>query len=183
MRICFFGKPDSPQLRRVVKSLADRGHSIHVVYRGNASVPGATYEPFAIPRAGLSNLCRWRKRRERYLWGFIERFDAVSIQFLHSWGFTPEMIRRGNFTVRPWGSDIHPPPDGPQPSSGTIARRVDMLRAASGVMATCNSFRHTIANYANIDASKIAITPLGVDLETFQPPPRTQAGPPIVCFL
>jgi glycosyltransferase involved in cell wall biosynthesis len=169
MRICFFGKPDAPQLRRVVRSLADRGHDVQVVYRGPGEIPGARYEPFAIPPAGLRHPHRWDGRRARYLQGFLDRFDVVSIQFLHSWGFTREMMRTGCFTVRPWGSDIHPPPDGPQPPDETVRRRCEMLRHASAVTATCRSFAEAIADYADIDAASIATTPLGVDLDAFRP--------------
>ncbi|MCB9850118.1 MAG: glycosyltransferase family 4 protein, partial [Phycisphaerales bacterium] len=108
--------------------------------------------------------------------------DVVSIQFLHSWGFTPEMMQTGCSTVRPWGSDICPPPTGPQPPTETIARRREMLRNASAVAVTCESFRNTVARYADIDPAGIAITPLGVDLKEFQPAPPP-SGPPVVGFL
>ncbi len=182
MRICFFGKPDAPQLRRVVASLARRGHEIRVVYQGAGAVPGATYTPFEIPRATLRRLHRWSRRRLGYLRSFLTDHDVVSIQFLHSWGFTPELMAAGCFTVRPWGSDITPPPDGPQPSPATLHRRREMLRCAAAVSVTCDSFARAVADFANIDAAAIARTPLGVDLQAFTPGPAP-AGPPVIGFL
>lgn len=177
MRICFFGKPDSPQMRRVAASLAARGHAITVVFKGPGVVPGANYLPFAIPRMSLRHPHRWRVRRSRYLNAFLDAHDVVSIQFLHSWGFTPEMMARGCFTVRPWGSDITPPASGPQPSAGTLARRREMIRCAAAVQVTCDSFAEAVARFAEVDAATIRRTPLGVDLDAFRPavtPPREQ---------
>ncbi|HRX86933.1 MAG TPA: glycosyltransferase family 4 protein [Phycisphaerae bacterium] len=182
MRICFFGKPDSPQLRRVVNSLAERGHDLRVVYHGAGAVPGARYTPFEIPRASLSHPYRWDTRRRCYLLGFMEEHDVVSIQFLHSWGFSPEMMRMGCFVVRPWGSDITPPPGGPQPAPETLERRREMLRNATAVSVTCDSFARTVADFAGLDAATIARTPLGVDLDVFRPSYAPEDAP-IVGFI
>ncbi len=182
MRICFFGKPDAAQMRRIVAALADRGHRIHVVYRGPGEIAGATYEPFAIPPVSLLHPQRYDGRRRRYLTRFLRAFDVVSIQFLHSWGFTPTMMEQGCFTVRPWGSDICPPPTGPQPGEETVERRRTMLRRATAVSAACASFREAIAAYAGIPADGIELTPLGVDLDRFRPQSRP-ADAPVVGFI
>ena len=165
----------------MVASLADRGHEIHVVFRGPGSIPCATYESFAIPDIGLKYPFRWRKRQYKYLSAFLRDFDIVSIQFLHSWGFTPEIMDKGCFTVRPWGSDICPPPDGPQPLPETIERRKAMLRNAHAVAVTCGYFRKTVAEYAGIDTSRIKITPLGVDTNRFTPG-KKRADRPVVGY-
>jgi len=178
-----FAKPDSPQLRRVVMSLAKRGHELTVVYRGPGEVPGARYVSFEIPAADWRHPWRWERRRWRYLQGFLHDHDVVSIQFLHSWGFTPELMGSGCFTVRPWGSDVCPPPGGPQPSAETVGRRREMLRCATAVSATCDSFAHCVARFAGLAAERVQRTPLGVDLEEFSPTKAPLAGPPIVGFL
>jgi len=182
MRICFFGKPDSPQLRRVVASLAQRGHQIRVVYHGAGEIPGAVYTPFEIPRAGLRMPYRWQRRQATYLHGFLRDHDVVSIQFLHSWGFTEEQMHAGCFTVRPWGSDVTPPPGGPSPTVETLERRRQMLRHATAVSVTCESFAHTVADFAGIDAADILRTPLGVDRNAFKPQAQP-LGPPVVGFI
>jgi glycosyltransferase involved in cell wall biosynthesis len=163
-------------------ALKQRGWDVHVVWHGEGSVPHATYAPFAIPPAGLRNLCRFRERRERYLRGFLRTFDVVSVQFLHSWGFTAGMMEEGRLHVRPWGSDIHPPPGGPQPPVVTLQRRRDLLQMAHGVSVTCGSFRDAVASFAGIASERINVLPLGVDLALFRPP-RLPAGAPVVGFL
>ncbi len=153
----------------MIASLAERGHDIHVVYRGQGSVPGATYESYAIPEFCLKYPWRWEKRKYKYLSGFLNNYDVISVQFLHNWEFTPEIMEEGCFTVQPWGSDICPPPGGVQPGEGTIECRKTMLCCAHAVAVTCDTFRHTVAEYAGIDPSRIERTPLGVDLDEFRP--------------
>lgn len=174
MRICLLAKPDAPQTRRMVAGLVERGAEVHVVYRGSGEVPGATYTPYAIPPRSLRNPLGWSRRKRDYLARCLRDFDVVSVQFLHSWGFTEEMMAERGFCVRPWGSDIHPPPGGPQPRAETIERRKAMLRCAASVAVTCETFRDEVARFASIDATRIERIPLGVDLSRFTPqePPR-----------
>ncbi len=182
MRICFFGKPDAPQMSRMAAALSQRGCHVHVVYRSAGSIPGATYETYGVPPAGLMHPHRWARRKRDYLRRFMRDFDVVSIQFLHNWGFTPEIIEEGCFTVRPWGSDICPPPGAAEPHESTLANRRMMLRSAHGVAVTCDAFRGEVAAFAGIDASAITCTPLGVDLDAFKPEGRDRKEP-IVGFL
>ncbi len=182
MRICFFGDPKAPQLAKVIYSLSRRGHMIHVVSRGPVNVAGATSEVFGVPLPGLLHPYRWHRRNRTYLAGFLRDYDVVSIQFLHSWGFTKEMLRHGCLVVRPWGSDINPPASGPQPLSETIERRKRLLQIAHGVSVTCDSFRTRVAEYAQIAPERISLTPIGVDLDLFTPSRRASERPTIGCY-
>ena len=170
MRICFFAKPDAPQTRCMVAGMAARGCDVQVIYRGPGDVPMARYAPFAIPSRSVRHPRGWAARKRAYLESFLHDFDVVSIQFLHSWGFSPEQMRQPGFCVRPWGSDICPPPGGVQPGADTVARRKTMLREAGSVAVTCQTFRDAVAHFAEIDKDRIDCLPLGVDLEQFKPP-------------
>jgi glycosyltransferase involved in cell wall biosynthesis len=177
MRICLFSKPDAAQTQRLAAALVERGWSVHVVWHHAGRVPGATCAAFAIPAPGLRNLHRFRRRREKYLRAFLREFDLVSVQFLHSWGFTQEMLEEGRLQVRPWGSDILPPPDGIQPTAATLARRRRLLHEAHAVSVTCESFRQEVAEFAGLDPRRIDVLPLGVDVARFRPGERPATEP------
>lgn len=181
MRICLFANPQSVHTRRIVEGLVRRGVSMHVVYNGEGCIPHATYEPFAIPAFGPLNPMRRNARRRRYLRRFFREFDVVGVHFLHHWGITPETADDGCLTVTPWGSDICPPPGGPQPSDATLDRRRALLRCAHRVTALCDSFAADIARFADLDETCIERVPLGVDLELFKPP-ATRPRQPVVGF-
>lgn len=174
MRVCIFGDARSVHVQRLVGGLAARGVSLHVVTHKPAEVPGATVEPFAVPRAAWTNPRRWDARRQRYLRSFAQRFDAVHIHFLHDWGFTGEMLDEGCFVVTPWGSDIVPPPGEGLPTEPLRAARIMMLRSARLVTAWGHWFAGAVARFAGLDASTIERLPLGVDLELFRPMVQTR---------
>ncbi len=173
MRVCIFGDARSVHVQRLAAGLAARGVSLHVVTHKPAEVPGATVEPFAVPRAAWSNPRRWDARRLRYLRSFAQRFDVVHIHFLHDWGFTGEMLDEGCFVVTPWGSDIVPPPGEGLPTEPLRETRVRMLRSARKVTAWGSWFAGAVARFAGIEAERIERLPLGVDLHLFRPMARS----------
>ncbi|MHC4695996.1 MAG: glycosyltransferase family 4 protein [Planctomycetota bacterium] len=175
MKICIFGHASAVHIQRIVRGLAARGQTIHIVTGKPCAVPGATVETFRVPHAGLTNPRRWQGRWERYLEGFLRRFDVVHVHFLHDWGFTPELMERGCFMVSPWGSDIVEPPDEQEPSVELRESRIAMLRHAAGVTTWGPTFAAEVARYADIDVDRIHLLPLGVDLDLFRPADRKTA--------
>ncbi len=172
MRICIFGEPSSVHLQQLAGGLVRRGMDIHIVCHKPGSVPGATIEQFQVPGAGLANPRRWSQRRAHYLRGILRRFDAVNIQFLADWGFTPEVLRSGCVVATPWGSDVVPPPGEPLPSAVLSAARKSLLRHAQAISAWGPSFAATVAQFVDIDPQRVTVLPLGVDVELFKPAAR-----------
>ena len=74
----------------------------------------------------------------------------------------------------PWGSDIVTPPGERGPDEALVAARVAMLQHAAAVTAWGPTFASTVAAYAGLDAARIDLLPLGVELELFKP---VAAGP------
>jgi len=181
LRVCLFAKPDSPHTRRIVAGLVEHGVAVHIVYDQPGQVPGATFEPFNVPKPSWRHPRRWVPRKLAYLGTFLQNFDVVGVHFLHPWGFWPEVIDKGCFTVTPWGSDITPPPAGPRPSERTTKMRRIMLRCADGICACGQPFCDEIAEFAGIDRQRIDVVALGVDTNLFRPlPPVTDR--PVVGF-
>ncbi len=169
MRICLFGDARSVHVQRLARGLAARGAHVHVVCHKPVDLPGVVVEQFRVPRPSLANPRRWHGRWERYVRGFLRRFDVVNIHFLNDWGFTPEMMRDGCVVASAWGSDIVPPPGEGHPSRELTAARVSLLRHAD-VVTTCGpTFARTVADFAGIDSDRIQVVSFGVDLELFKP--------------
>ena len=130
MKICIFGDARSPHVQRLCPALAVLGNEVHIVCHHPLPILGATLEQFRVPRAGVRNPRRWNGRFHKYLLDFLRNFDIVNVQFLHDWGFTPEMLDSGCFVATAWGSDIVPPPGEQPPSQELKLRRVELLRQA-----------------------------------------------------
>lgn len=169
MKVCFFGDATSVHLQRMIPGLVDRGVEVHIVSHKSAEIRGATVERFSVPPLSLAYPRRWRSRWNRYLQSFVDRFDVVTIHFLHDWGFTPELMRQGCFIVTPWGSDLVPPPGEQEPPPELMATRRMMLQEATAVTACGPSFAARVADYADIEVAGIDLMPLGVDLSLFDP--------------
>ncbi len=169
MNVCMFSDARSVHVRRIARGLASRGIRVHVCTHKLAEVPGATVEQFHIPQAGLTNPFRWRARWSRHLIGYMRRFDVVNVHFLADWGFTPEIISQGCFVATPWGSDITCPPGEGEPTQHLVDARRTMLRHASIVTAWGPRFASLVADFAGIEADRIVVLPLGVELDLFRP--------------
>ncbi|UCF35076.1 MAG: glycosyltransferase family 4 protein [Phycisphaerales bacterium] len=171
MKICIFGEPRAVHLQRIVPGLAARGLDVHFVCNKPIDVPGATVERFEVPRPGLTHPLRWSARWVRYLKGFLRRFDVCHVHFLflRDWGFTPEMADDGCLVATPWGSDIVVPEGEDPPTPDHVEKRKALLRSAHLVTAWGPSFARMVSGYAGIEFSDIALLPLGVDLQLFDP--------------
>ena len=169
MRICFFADLQNLHVRRLAPALAARGHTMHIVCHKPRELPDVSVEKFRVPVPGVLNPRRWYGRRLRYLRGFADSFDVVSIQFLSEWGFTPDIVEHGCVIASPYGSDIVTPPGEQAPSEELIASRVSLIRHAAGVTAWGPTFARMVAEFAGIDPSRVDLAPLGVDVRLFDP--------------
>jgi glycosyltransferase involved in cell wall biosynthesis len=185
VKICVFGDARSVHVQRLAAGLSRRGVEVHVVCHKPADVPSATVERLSVPGPSPVNPRGWDGRRRRYLRGFLRRFDVVNVQFLHDWGFTPEIIEAGCFVATAWGSDIVPPPGEIPPSEQQVASRVALLRHADGVSAFGPTFARAVADFAAIDVDRVHLAPLGVDVKLFRPPrsrPSDETGAGTIGF-
>jgi glycosyltransferase involved in cell wall biosynthesis len=115
----------------------------------------------------------------------LGRFDVSVVFFLHDWGFSREIVDRGDLVASPRGSDIVPPPGEIPPSPELVAKRVELLRRATSVGVSCDSFAGRVAEFAGLDAERIERLPLGVDLRLFAAGPGCQSTiqrPPCIGF-
>ena len=170
MKICFFANANNVHAQTLAAGLSERNHLVHVVNHNPVQIPGVSVERFRVPRPSLTNPRRWQGRWERYLRGFLRRFDVCVVFFLHDWGFTPEMLNDGCLIASPRGSDVVPPPGETPPAAELIEKRIALMRHAAGVGVGGPTFAAIVADFASIEANRIDILPLGVDLTLFRPP-------------
>lgn len=168
MRLCFFADARNSHLQQLAPRLATAGHSVHVVTHKPVTMPGVDVERFRVPRASPLHPHRWPGRWKRYLQGYLRRFDAVIVFFLHDWGFTRELTDQGCLVASPRGSDIVTPPEEEPPSLTLIENRLLLLRHAASVGVAGPRFARMVAEYADIPFDSIDRLPLGVDMELFQ---------------
>ncbi len=182
MNIAMLGPTDTVHFRRLVESLAARGHCVHVVSMGPESIAGATFERFSVPRFGTRYPYRWRGRWEAWLRRLFLRFDVVNVHFLSDWGITESIAREGCLVVKAYGSDVDHPPDTPPPDAALIRARRDLLRSADRVVSPSRAFGSLITEFAGIDRSRIETLPFGVDLQRFRRNGPRREGPPTVGY-
>ena len=178
MRICLLADPRSVHIQRLAPGLAERGHTVHLLCRKPAAVPGISVEPFRVPGPGLTNLRKWHGRLEHYLRSLLKRFDVVNVHFLDDWGLTPDIMRHGCVVASPWGSDIVDPPGENSPPPALTASRLSLIRHADAVTAWGPTFAGVVATFAGIDADRVDVAPLGVDLGLFDPDGHLARGGP-----
>jgi len=178
MNVCILGDARSPHVHGVCRGLIDRGWTVHVVWHKIALIAGATVERFEVPPPGLRNPRRWAGRRRAYLRNLLRTFDVVNVQFLHDWGWTPEIVADGCFVATPWGSDIVYPPGETSPLVSLQKSRKALLQHAAVVTALGPSFACAIASFGDINPSDIRIAPFGVDIELFRPAGESKRIPP-----
>ena len=170
MNVCILGDAHSVHLQRIVPGLVERGLRVRVICHKPTAIDGATVEKFSVPGPSLRRPFRWTARWTRYLRTLMRTHDVVHVHFLSDWGFTADVIDQGCFVATPWGSDITPPPGEERAGAALVAKRVMMLQHAAAVTSWGPHFARAIGAYADIDASRIAILPLGVDLDLFRRP-------------
>lgn len=167
MKVCMLGMANSVHIQRIARGVVARGVEVDVLCHKVAPIPGVNVKQFEVPPLSLRNPRSYRGRHEHYLRSLFREYDVVHVQFLSDWGFTPEIIERGNLMASAWGSDIVMPPGEEPPSETTVEARRMMLREAKVVTAWGPRFADMIADYAGISAADIALLPLGVDLDLF----------------
>ncbi len=177
MNVCILGDARSVHLQRIVPGLIERGLRVRVICHKPAPIDGAIVERFTVPGPSLRRPFRWTARWARYLRTLMRTHDVVHVHFLHDWGFTPEVLDQGCFVATPWGSDITPPPGEERAGAALVAKRVMMLQHAAAVTSWGKTFAEAIGAYADIDALRIAILPLGVDLDLFRRPVQRVTRP------
>ncbi len=182
MRICIFAHPQATHTKRMVAALRERGATVHLVYKGDHQPEGATYERFGVPGPSLGSSVRRSVRRAKYLSKFFKEHDLVTVFYLSDWGFYDEPISHGRLALWPWGSDINPPPEAPPETPRLKKRRMEMFKGAHGIATCSHWFAERVSEYASVDAKKVNVIPLGVDLDLFRPAP-TPVREPIVGFL
>ncbi|MCA9253373.1 MAG: glycosyltransferase family 4 protein [Phycisphaerales bacterium] len=182
MRICIFAHPGATHTKRMVAALRERGATVHLVYKGDHNPEGATYERFGVPGLSLGNSVRRSVRRARYLSKFFKEHDLVTVFYLSDWGFYDEAIEHGRLALWPWGSDINAPPGAPPETPRLRERRMAMFEGAQGIATCSHWFAEQVADYAGINASRINVIPLGVDMDLFKPASQP-VREPIVGFL
>ncbi len=169
MNIAMLGPTDTVHFRRLVESVAERGHRVHVVSMKPQAIRGATFERFSVPRFGWRYPYRWRSRWEAMMRRLFQSFDVVNVHFLADWGITESVAEEGNLVVKAYGSDVDHPPGAPPADPTLVAARKQLLRCADRVVSPSRTFGRMIADFAEIDESAIETLPFGVDLQRFQP--------------
>lgn len=169
MRICVFGDARSVHLQCILPELADRGVRVHLITHHPRDIRGVTIERFRVPDFGWRFPQRWKRRWMRYLRSILRSHDLVNLQFLHDWGFAPDMMSLGRLVATPWGSDIVPPPGEDPPTEERSALRREILRSCAGVTAYVPHFRAAIAAFSGRPEKEIDLLPQFVDLRLFRP--------------
>ncbi|MCC7293157.1 MAG: glycosyltransferase family 4 protein [Phycisphaerales bacterium] len=179
MNVCILGDARSIHLQRNLSGLAQLGLDVTLLTHNPALIPGVRVERFTIPALSWRYSGRWRHRWRRYLIECLQHFDVVNVQFLHDWGFTADILERGCLVATPWGSDIHAPPGEDAPTETLIEARMRLLQHAGLVTAWGPTFAKHVAQFADLSPDAIAIIPLGVDTNLFDP--RRYAASAAVC--
>jgi len=169
MNIAMLGPTDTVHFRRLVESIVERGHNVHVVSMKPQAIRGATFERFSVPPFGWRYPYRWRNRWEAKMRRLFRDFDVVNVHFLADWGITESVAREGHLVVKAYGSDVDHPPDTPLPDASLLAARKQLLRCADRVVSPSCTFRRLVAEYAGIDEFAIETLPFGVDVQQFKP--------------
>ena len=182
MNILLLGPSDMSHLRRLAPALAARGHKIHLVSKRSTGVPGATFERFEVPRAGPRYPYRWHRRAEVYMRRLIARFDVTTVHFVSEWPITQDAADGGCLTVRPYGSDIDPPPQAQTMAASVVEARRTLLRLARGIVAPSRWFADKVVEFAGIDRANITTMSMGIDLDRFSPVRPNRRSPRTVGY-
>ena len=182
MKILVLGPSDMVHLQRFVRSLADRGHDVHVISMKPDRVAGATFERFKVPSLSVRHPYRWRGRWAAYVRDWFRRFDVVNVHFVSDWGIGSEAAGEGCLVVKAYGSDVDRPPDAPEPDPRLMEARKLLLRCADKVVTSGHWFRQKVADFADLEMDRVEAIHDGVDLELFAPPADRLPHAPVVGF-
>ncbi|NOS99182.1 MAG: glycosyltransferase family 4 protein [Phycisphaerales bacterium] len=180
MRILVLGPSDMLHLRRLVTAFVQRGHRVHVVSMRRDPIPGATFERYRVPPFGLRHPHGWTRRRASLVRRWFQEYDVVTVHYLADWGIDRPPLGGARLIVKPYGSDVDPPPGADPLPEKLVAARRRLLEVADLVVTDADLFQDTVARFGRIDAVKMATAPIGVDMEMFAPSPPSSRHCPVI---
>lgn len=171
MRICLLANARSVHTRRWARAYAERGHDTHVLSIRDAEIPGVRVHPVALGAAGSASPLPTALSYLRLGLGLRRRLRALRPQVLHA-SYAPTHGALAAFAGwRPWllsvwGSDVVGVAE-----RGWALRRWTR-RALAAADRVCATSRFLAAEVERLCPRPVGLTPFGVDVERFRPPPE-----------
>jgi glycosyltransferase involved in cell wall biosynthesis len=166
VRICFIGSSDSIHVVKVCSGLVARGHEVAVLTFGRARIPDCQmhYAPpsHAPGHARYLAALPWARQTIRAL-----DPDVVNAIYIGGHGVLALAARPIPLVATALGSDVLVAPQVP-PMRWIIER---VLRRAAAVLVMSAAMADAAAELG-ARRSKLAVIPIGINLQRFAPPPR-----------
>ncbi len=167
MKILYLAHSGSPHTQKWVRHFVRRGDAVHVASLVNEPIEGATVHPFRRPTG--------TKMDYFFNIGLVKRLikelrpDILHAHYATSYGFLGAKAGFHPFIISVWGSDILDFPKFyiKKKLLQFILCKTDGITAAGKYLADATE-RFLLNN------RKVALTPFGINLETFRPPSKKQ---------
>jgi L-malate glycosyltransferase len=167
MTLCLLADAASIHTRRWAEALAGRGHLVTVLSLRKAEIEGATVVHLA-PPLGLGRLGYLATARRVRAWVRQTKPDLLHAHYASSYGLLGALTGYHPYMVSVWGSDVF---EFPRSSRLHAALLRYNLRRADVIGSTSHRMKEEAHSYTD---RPIHITPFGVDVTQFSPPPYTE---------